>query len=301
MQIQGVAHQQAWQLLKTRQDGPQTATEKAPKPQNTATPAPIETEPKPAELSTDQEQEKGVIRLLREGHFQGVADLRLRINFHEELQQAATREAQETWASEGQELVSTLNGKIEELGNTFAFSEEVAGLMDNFEQATSPLFSGTTDGPFDATAAMDEMTKAFNGLIDALQAFKPTATDESSALVAAEDGAAPNALPATEEPAIATADAPATDPLTGENSSTTPAALTFTDALANLQQWFDTEKAALDTMLAETRSLPELSAPRGKGVAYERFLAMYNSLQTPTSTTGTETGGSEPEGIQTEA
>jgi len=28
---------------------------------------------------------KGVLRLLQEGHFKGVADVRLRINFHEEL------------------------------------------------------------------------------------------------------------------------------------------------------------------------------------------------------------------------
>ena len=114
------------------------------------------------------------------------------------------------------------------------------------------------------------MTKAFNGLIDALQAFEPTTAEVSPAMAATEGGAA-------------------------------PATLTFTDALTNLQQWFDTEKATLETMLAATQSLPELSAPRGKGVAYERFLAIYESLHTAISSAGTETGGSEPEGIQTEA
>lgn len=301
MQIQGVGHQQAWQLLKTRQEGPQTATEKAPKPQKTAAAAPIETETKPAELSPDQGQEKGVIRLLRAGHFQGVSDLRLRINFDEELQQTASRAAQATWTSGGQELVAALNGKIEEMGETFAFSAEAAALMDEFEQATSPLFSGATNGPFDATAAMEAMTTAFNGLIEALQAFAPAAAEESPAGATAGGGAALNALPETEEPGIAAADTPATDPLTGENSSAAPAALPFTEALTNLQQWFDAEKAALETMRAETQSLPELSAPRGKGVAYERFLAIYESLHTATSSAGGETGGSEPEGIQTEA
>jgi len=302
MQIQGVGHQQAWQLLKTRQDGPQTATEKTPKLQKTAAPAPIETETKPAELSQDQEQEKGVIRLLREGHFQGVSDLRLRINFHEELQQTATREAQETWASGGQELVATLNGKIEEMVDTFAFSDKVTVLTDNFEQAISPLFSGATDGPFDATATMETMTTAFNGLIEALRAFEPTAVEESPAVATAEGGATLDVLPETEEAAIAaTTEGALTDPLTGESSSAAPAPLPFTEALTNLQQWFDTEKATLETMLAATQSLPELSAPRGKGVAYERFLAIYESLHTATSSAGTETGGSEPEGIQTEA
>lgn len=32
-----------------------------------------------------QEKVKGVVRLLHEGHFKGVADIRLRINFHEQL------------------------------------------------------------------------------------------------------------------------------------------------------------------------------------------------------------------------
>lgn len=301
MHVQGVGHQQAWQLLKTRQDGPQTAAEKTPKPEKTAAPAPIETETKPAALSPDQDQEKGVIRLLREGHFQGVSGLRLRINFHEELQQTATREAQETWASGGQELVATLNGKIEEMGDDFAFSAEAAMLMDNFEKAIGPFFSGAADGPFDASAAMEEITTAFNGLIDTLQAFEPTAAEESPAMASAEGGATLDVLPETEEPATAAADATAIDPLTGESSSAAPATLTFTDALKNLQQWFDTEKATLETMLAATQSLPELSAPRGKGVAYERFLAIYESLHTATSSASTETGGSEPEGIQTEA
>jgi hypothetical protein len=31
------------------------------------------------------EEERGVIRLLQEGHFKGVSDVRLRINFHDEL------------------------------------------------------------------------------------------------------------------------------------------------------------------------------------------------------------------------
>lgn len=301
MQIQGVGHQQAWQLLKARQNDPQTATEKAPKPQKTAAPAPMETETKPAELSPDQAQEKGVIRLLREGHFQGVSDLRLRINFDEELQQAVTREAQETWASGGQELVAALNGKIEEMGATFTFSAEDAARIDDFKETTSSLFSGTTDGPFDASAAMETLTTAFNGLIDALNAPGPTAAVESPALATAEAGAAPDALPETGEPAIAAAEAPAPPPLTEESSSAAPAAPTLPEALSNLQQWFDTEKATLETMRATTQSLPELSAPRGKGAAYERFFAIYDSLHTALSSAGSETGGSEPAGIQTEA
>ena len=295
MHIQGVNHQQAWQLLKTRQEVPPAATEKAPKPQNTASPAPIETETKAAELSPEQGQEKGVIRLLREGHFKGVADLRLRINFHEELQQTGSREAQEALISGGQELVTTLNGTIEEMGTTFNF--EAAALMDDFKETTSPLFSGATDTPFDADTVINTMTDAFGDLLSALNDIKLAAEQENPAMETAAEGG----VSATAESAIPAVDMPATDPLAEENSSAAQATLAFSNALANLQQWFDTEKDALETKIAATQSLPELSSPRGKGVAHERFLAIYNSLQTPTSSTGDETGGSQPEGsIQTE-
>jgi len=43
---------------------------------------PVVEEPPPEEESREA---RGVIRLLREGHFKGVADVRLRINFIEEL------------------------------------------------------------------------------------------------------------------------------------------------------------------------------------------------------------------------
>ena len=38
-----------------------------------------------AEESNNSEDVEGIIHLLQEGHFKGVADVRLRINFHEEL------------------------------------------------------------------------------------------------------------------------------------------------------------------------------------------------------------------------
>jgi hypothetical protein len=295
MHIQGINHQQAWQRLKTRQESPQAATEKAPKLQNTAAPAPIETETKAAELNPEQVQEKGVIRLLSEGHFQGVAGLRLLINFHEELQQTASREAQEALISGGQELVTTLNGSIEEMGEIFDF--EVAAPMKDFKEMTSSLFSGATDPPFDADTVIKTMTDASIGLFSALNENKPAAEQEKSAMETTE-----GEVSATAESAIAGVDTPATDPLTEGSSSATPDTSIFLDALGNLQQWFNTEMAALETKLAATQSLPELSSQRGKGVAYERFLAIYNSLQTPTGSAGDETGGNQPEsGIQTEA
>ena len=53
-----------------------------------------------AQLSQSKGEAKGVVRLLQEGHFKGVADLRHRINFHEQLQHA-TNQAATTSLEEG--------------------------------------------------------------------------------------------------------------------------------------------------------------------------------------------------------
>ena len=45
---------------------------------------PVAEEPEPTDGEETQEA-RGVLRLLQEGHFKGVADLRLRVNFAEEL------------------------------------------------------------------------------------------------------------------------------------------------------------------------------------------------------------------------
>ncbi len=44
-----------------------------------------ELEPTEGEDTEETQEAKGVLRLLQEGHFKGVADIRLRINFSEEL------------------------------------------------------------------------------------------------------------------------------------------------------------------------------------------------------------------------
>jgi len=53
-------------------------------PQDQLEESPAVDEPEPTEEEQTQEL-KGVLRLLQEGHFKGVADLRHRINFAEEL------------------------------------------------------------------------------------------------------------------------------------------------------------------------------------------------------------------------
>ena len=125
----------------------------------------------------DDEKVKGVIRLLQEGHFKGVADVRLRINFFDEL--------------------------------------TALGLVERPDNAAPGGGSEAPPNEFSVeTVAPDEL---FN---------KPIAPDELSI-----------------EPIVL-----------NELTSETAEAPT------------------------ETKTLPELSPPSGKGVAYAKFLAIYNEM-----------------------
>ena len=52
----------------------------------------------------------------------------------------------------------------------------------------------------------------------------------------------------------------------------------LTAALASLTQTFDEALAELLGSIQITLALPELSPPSGNGVAYDKFLAIYNGL-----------------------
>jgi len=64
------------------------------------------------------ERQRGVIRLLQEGHFKGVADLRLRINFFDELAAAGT---------EQQPIAEPPAGKGKAYEKFLAIYEQMAG------------------------------------------------------------------------------------------------------------------------------------------------------------------------------
>lgn len=194
---------------------------------------PSPTEPQSDVQANDAEQSKGVLRLLQEGHFKGVSDVRLRINFFDEL---AAIEAEKLQAVAEEKV----NGVLESVGgvvNSFLEEENelteeqaasVLGFQETFVQAVSEYNS----------ELVADLNTAFEGFVEALDT---------------ESGDAPG-----------------------------PAWQTFID---DLQSAFAAATNELTQAFAEVGILPELSEPNGNGVAYEKFLAIYNELrglQTPT-------------------
>ena len=78
---------------------------------------------------------KGVVRLLQEGHFKGVADVRLRINFHDELTQLSIQSVQVDFAGQVEQF---------EQGVDEAFATLLAAVESTEEQtaAATNLFDG---------------------------------------------------------------------------------------------------------------------------------------------------------------
>jgi hypothetical protein len=185
----------------------------------------------------DADQSRGVLRLLQQGHFRGVADVRLRINFHDELRAIEV----ETLTRETREQLSSLAASVDERLGDWVSADwpdpEGAAALDEqrirFGDAIAELL--------ERLSSPDGMER--EELVSGLQ----TAIDELTA-----------ALPDTDS----ISDAP---PL-----------------LAELREILGTAVGEIGGHLDAADVLPTLSEPRGNGVAYEKFLAVYQELISPT-------------------
>jgi hypothetical protein len=164
------------QAVARPQRGPEKSDPEATSPAPTPAPSPANNRPRNAISSTSSSSEgdltssgKGVIRNLLAGHYQGVADVRLRINFNEELQ-VLEYEAQ-TQAIADQ--APAFSGAMEEL---FPSTSGLESLDSNAQSAIADAemaFLAATDAVFtDASSAgtlLVGLRSAFETLTAALE------------------------------------------------------------------------------------------------------------------------------------
>lgn len=216
--------------------------------------------------------EKGVIRLLLAGHFQGVADIRLRINFADELPPPPTQNAQTAFANGTSGLVTRLEFKARELFGSPGDAPE--GLETEAADPASALNEALTAF---ATGADDILASVKDGSLYLNSAL--TELREAFSALAATFGAPPApAVEDTDDGSTTVTDVLESIPSTADETETAEAPKTAATLLPELQKWFDDEVAKLEAAMAESRALPPLSEPRGKGAAYGKFLEIYNSL-----------------------
>lgn len=195
------------------------------------------------------EASRGVLGLLQEGHFKGVADVRLRINFSDEL--AAIEQAQNR-----QVVSQKIDVVLESVSSTLRsgqLTDSPDAFIDPFEQAVNESKENFLTAEVQSTSMFTgELESAFETLIISLTEALASAAAENP-----EEGNVP------------------VDTTMDEDES-------VSDLIAGLKAAFS---SAMDDLTKELSGamnlLPELSAPNGNGVAYDKFLEIYNEMQTP--------------------
>ena len=232
--------------------------------------------------ATNDEGVPGVIRLLEAGHFKGVADVRLRINFFEELLNRANNSALGTLQESSGQLAGTVETGVDELIESQAVDEsareEIAGLVAEFgEQLQAVVNGGEGSAPIDRDALSEAVQGVFAELVEGLTTLLgPPPVDPEIAPVD------PDIAPIEPDVAPSDPDASPVDPDPAESIAEAEEGspeVAFDDALAVLVETFT---AALDDLLETIDTagrLPDPAPASGHGAAYDKFLAIYNDLR----------------------
>ena len=247
----------------------------------------------------------GVLRNLEAGHFKGVADVRLRINFFDELSARAAAAAQPVVKAQAGDLVSTVNGRVDELVAALAADERteatINGLREQFDGAVQAAVGEfVSGGTVDRAGLAGALQTAFGALVDRLRetltpepppagpspnnpdAEAPASTvpvtrnlDAGAVALVEPDTVAPEPTDAVDEPAVLTDAAPPdVVPDTGDDP-----VVNLDELLKSLTAVFDEALSSFLASITTAMRLPDPSPPSGNGAAYEKFMAIYNDLR----------------------
>ena len=275
----------------------------APLTQDADTTTPIAppdpSEPIPAPASEDEA--KGVLRLLEAGHFKGVADVRLRINFFEELSAQAAADAVPAAVDGVEDLLTTMRATIATFADAVASSgtsgdesssEALVNLTENFETQVESLIQDlTTAGSVDEESLESAIRASFEEFLGGLaELFAPPA-DAPPAPIPDPEPVEPPVQDGDDSVTETTSGSEAVQPedaVPSEPQETTPVPdvadeptfeQVYDEALTSLKEAFEAALAELLSSLDGTLRLGEPSAPAGNGGAYDKFLAIYNQLR----------------------
>jgi len=190
-------------------------------------------------------KQPGVIRNLLEGHYKGVADIRLRINFYEEL----TKIEEDTRSAAAQSNLDGFKAAVdaafdELLSSEASLPEQESAIGDLRTQFANDLAKLTLAGGVEGF--MQNVRKLTDSLVESVKAlFAPVSEEEPAAVSDAE-----------ESPAI-----PSAPPTLDFETKLLQAISAFRESVENVSV------------------LPPLSEPSGNGAAYEKFLKIYEAMQ----------------------
>ncbi len=158
-------------------------------------PQPLQPEPPPTEASPTQDSPRGVIRLLQEGHFKGVADLRLRINFFDELSAQAVTTALPAVQQQSTDLAAAVGTQLTGLADTLAVDEQTQQALDaaraEFEAAVQTANEQfASGGTLNRDSLIQALQSAFDQLFDTVRvALTPPAPQDAATTPATDTDA----------------------------------------------------------------------------------------------------------------
>ena len=229
--------------------------------------------------SSDDSGDGGVVDLLQEGHFKGVASARLHINFYEELLSAQTEEQTQALTDGIAEITTSVASSVESLlGSEDLSEEQIQAIGDALSAFIDPA---ATDDPVIAVASATEGETVESLSSIYKSAFEGLLADLTSILIVTEpepaDADASAEVPEGDEVnTTSVADGDSTPSVTeGEGEITTT---DFQALLDSMKELFESEFAALLESLNEINYLSVNTEPEGNGVAFDKFMAIYNDL-----------------------
>lgn len=228
----------------------------------------------------ENEKVKGVIRLLQEGHFKGVADIRLRINFFEELSAMENGEIQKVAGEKVSAITDSVNANLDVFLLSGNLSDEQANtILDQMETFTQSV--GLIKEDFLNTAQLSKedlisgLNSNFEEFISSLNStFLPPETESTDDISTIENPGIEESItvnPAGEENNEI-------DEIIEPDQAEGPETI-FQDFIQNLKTTFAEALNELTSALNDITIMPDLSEPNGNGKAFDKFLTIYKNLQ----------------------
>ena len=249
----------------------------------------------------------GVVRLLQEGHFKGVANVRLHINFYDELQQISRDAGIAAMDSGVGKLTAGLQDTVDRVleglpEDVRPDQATVESLLKGFEGTAQELLDAVRQGQmgFDAALAalgekLDAIAESLKGEASSLAPVAIQDTQDGSTTITpppASEGAGgetgtsgPSGIenPEGTQPLGALLDAGETPEGSGlplGDAGGEPVGVTYTldDAMAELKSEFADLLAGLKSEISGQLYEPVFEAPNNNGRAFAKFLEIYNRL-----------------------
>lgn len=309
MEINGVNPQSAHarQLVKMQSEDQQVVEDPDQTP---AGEGPSEPAPAAVEQTTEDTDAEGVLRLLEQGHFKGVADLRLRINFFndlaaieaEKLQAVADEKVDAILQSVGS-IVGTLTPDAESPPDSTGGPPPVDvngdGVIMPSEGAFTltlggdiiPVVDSTPEPTVGVLQLQDTFTQTVNGLKeDFLTALAPSTDTLVEGLQSAFEELVNGLESALAPPDSADDQSPGTIMVNVAGEVIVPEAEPEEDSelqavIADLRAAFEAAMDGLINGFGEVTILTPASEPNGNGGAYNKFLNIYNDMREGTEQT----------------